>query len=363
MLLPHPDVVLGAKEVHFFDQYNLPRRTSNKNGERDTKCHFCAAGVTNTTRHEYQQRLRMLAAMIHNRMLRQRIKQLQQQTQSMQASPHFWIDVTPSYLLHSTSVPYYILCSVPWVKLLAILRNPVDRAYSQYGMIINRVETSGRGAHQIRHARVRNPTRLLTFEEWIAEDVRLLVNKGVLREYATVDEFEQFQGSTDEFQAWLDYLRFRRNRPIAAGLYSIQLRHWRRAMTQFDKPLSDLLVLKSEDMRSQSSWSSTNNHTTNDTTPTATATTTTTDAVPFVYGRERAYRRILQHAGLPYHAPLPDDRHVQTYDRPMSDETRRLLHALFRPYNLQLQAILADQGEENDNDDVWNNVWEGEHNI
>ena len=41
---------------------------------------------------------------------------------------------TPSYLLHSDLVIPRIKAVCPWVKLLVVLRDPVDRAYSQYQM-------------------------------------------------------------------------------------------------------------------------------------------------------------------------------------------------------------------------------------
>jgi len=44
---------------------------------------------------------------------------------------------TPSYLLHSTLVIPRIQAVSPWVRLLVMLRNPVDRAYSQYQMCVD----------------------------------------------------------------------------------------------------------------------------------------------------------------------------------------------------------------------------------
>jgi hypothetical protein len=41
---------------------------------------------------------------------------------------------TPSYLLHSDLVIPRLRAVCPWAKLLVVLRNPVDRAYSQYQM-------------------------------------------------------------------------------------------------------------------------------------------------------------------------------------------------------------------------------------
>ena len=39
---------------------------------------------------------------------------------------------SPRYLLWSDRIPNAILCVTPWVKLLAVLRDPVERAISHY---------------------------------------------------------------------------------------------------------------------------------------------------------------------------------------------------------------------------------------
>ena len=45
---------------------------------------------------------------------------------------YYAIESSPRYLLNSDRLPDMILCTVPWVKLIAILRNPIERAASQY---------------------------------------------------------------------------------------------------------------------------------------------------------------------------------------------------------------------------------------
>ena len=44
---------------------------------------------------------------------------------------------TPSYLLHSDVVIPRLRAVCPWARLLVVLRDPVDRAYSQYQMCLD----------------------------------------------------------------------------------------------------------------------------------------------------------------------------------------------------------------------------------
>ena len=55
-------------------------------------------------------------------------------TSSGYKEPHeyYAFESSPRYLLNSDRLPDMVLCTVPWVKLIAILRNPIDRAASQY---------------------------------------------------------------------------------------------------------------------------------------------------------------------------------------------------------------------------------------
>ena len=41
-------------------------------------------------------------------------------------------DASPGYLFYSSLIPRRILCVVPWVKLVVLLRHPIDRALEQY---------------------------------------------------------------------------------------------------------------------------------------------------------------------------------------------------------------------------------------
>ncbi|KAL3908949.1 MAG: hypothetical protein SGARI_002832 [Bacillariaceae sp.] len=51
------------------------------------------------------------------------------------------VEKTPNYVLLSDRVPQRVLCLCPWAKLILVLRNPIDRAYSQYNMDLGVDET------------------------------------------------------------------------------------------------------------------------------------------------------------------------------------------------------------------------------
>jgi hypothetical protein len=117
---------------------------------------------------------------------------------------------TPYYLFHP-EVPSRVAASLPDVRLIALLRNPVDRAYSHY---------------QHRH---RAGYEKLTFEEALAaEDKRLAGGDELL---LTDERYRKHH---------YNHAYFRR------GLYAEQLERW---LALF--PREQLLVLRSEDFFAQ----------------------------------------------------------------------------------------------------------------
>ncbi len=117
-------------------------------------------------------------------------------------------DVTPSYIRHPWIIQR-ILKFLPNVKLIAILRNPVDRAYSHY------------------HMGKRDGNEKRTFDDVIKIDIDRLENKKNL----DVDEY--FNTIVER-----SYL--------ARGFYAEQLQIW---MDRF--PKEQLLVISSEDLASK----------------------------------------------------------------------------------------------------------------
>jgi hypothetical protein len=117
-------------------------------------------------------------------------------------------EASPSYIFHPQA-PERVAALVPYVSLIAILRNPVDRAYSHY-------------QHEV--ALGREP---LAFEDALdAEHERLS------------GELERMAGDPAYFsRAWWDHTY------VARGLYAEQLERW---LAVF--PREQLLVLTSDEL-------------------------------------------------------------------------------------------------------------------
>lgn len=162
-LIRHPDIAAASrKEVHYFDA-NLHQ------GIRWYKAHFPASLPTS--------RRRLTG------------------------------EGTPYYLFHPR-IPQTVHQLLPDIKLIAMLRNPVDRAYSHY-------------QHEVRHGR-----ESLTFEEAItAEPSRL-------------------QGEEDRMMADASYASsaHRRHSYLARGIYVDQVSRWLQLFGS-----RQLLVVRSED--------------------------------------------------------------------------------------------------------------------
>ena len=216
---------------------------------------------------------------------------------------YYGMDSTPAYVFYSDRVPSRLFCVAPWVKLILLLRNPVDRAYSQY--IMQKVE------------RKKEFLDGKTFEQLVQEDMLKLKAAGVIREWKDKDDFRSFSGSQEETIAWETYIdSLVDNRYIGRGLYAIQLRHWFNAMDTIGKPRSDLLVVHSDDMKDNTG---------------------------------QVYRKILKFLGI-REVELTNFsiRHQGQYDAPLSSEMRSRLEAFYEPYNRQLYDMLGSE---------WEGVW------
>jgi hypothetical protein len=117
-------------------------------------------------------------------------------------------EATPEYLFHR-SAPEMMAKVIPQARLIVLLRNPVDRAYSHY------------------HNRVRIARETRSFEEAIeVEKEWLLAKEGAAPEYEPCTRVER---------PHVDYL--------SRGIYVDQLLRWSKHYSQ-----QQMLVLKSEDL-------------------------------------------------------------------------------------------------------------------
>eukprot|EP00934_Nitzschia_sp_Nitz4_P000155 Nitzschia sp. Nitz4//scaffold29_size155292//113330//114328//NITZ4_002678-RA/size155292-processed-gene-0.54-mRNA-1//-1//CDS//3329546508//155//frame0 len=224
------------------------------------------------------------------------------------------LDATPNYLFLSDRVPQRLFCVAPWVKLLAVLRDPVERAFSQYHMQLNHDLQRGnsqRGGY-------------VTFEEYVELDMAVLQEVGVIRDWKSQAEFDAFAGSSEEFWAWQTYTKLGLNSPIGRGLYSLQLRHWFQAMDSFNKSRSDLWIIPSQRLFQKPN---------------------------------ETYADVLQFLGLKPHVLKRYSKiHATTYYNDQQDgvadmmpATKAKLQNFFKPYNRHLVDILGKE---------WDVVWE-----
>ena len=118
-------------------------------------------------------------------------------------------EATTYYIFHPHA-PQRILQTIPGAKLIALLRNPVARAYAQY------------------HQKVRQGREPLSFEDAIEAEPERLRNE---KEKMAADER-------------YDSIPYRDYSYLTRGLYVDQLAHW---MSLF--PKEQILILGSEDLR------------------------------------------------------------------------------------------------------------------
>ena len=213
------------------------------------------------------------------------------------------LDLTPHYILDSDRIPARISCIVPWAKLFALFRNPIDRARSQYDMKkqLSNVRDPSKALNKFR-----NP--FPTFDEYVQNDIAALKETGVIQDWSVVD-FDDFWDTPAMWEAWRTYLHSGLNAPVGMGLYALQLK-------PFLELSNDLLVLRSEDLQ-------TNTNTT--------------------------YQKVLDFLGLP-HFSLGSYPRINTASRKeqISNETRALLSDVFEPFNRKLEDLLGKD---------WEGVW------
>jgi hypothetical protein len=215
-------------------------------------------------------------------------------------NPTITYDKTPVNI-HLKNCPEYVAKTCSWgAKILVLLRNPVDRAYSQ---------------HQMDTAK---PNRYPSFEDRIRQEVSRMRQVGLndmplLPINATLKEIDALEFPSlsrppqKEQAAFEDLVKI----PLLKkGLYAIQLREWVKWI-----PRSDILIQLYEDLKQD---------------PDAT------------------YRALQKWLGLKDHS-LEEYTKFKTGNYvPMNAVTRRYLERLFEPYNRQMEELFGSE---------WRGVW------
>lgn len=188
-------------------------------------------------------------------------------------------EASPSYLIYPNAAPR-AAAFVPSAKLLVLLRNPVDRAWSHYQM--NR----SKGEVYDRDQKCEVPREPLSFEEALAqEDGRL-------------EKALAHMEKGDEHSAWWRMHSYRKR-----GLYASQIKRW---MEFF--PREQFLFVDSAELHRE------------------------TDV---------AFNRVLDFLQLqPLKLPVYERKLVGGYKETMAPQTRQGLIEFFRPHNEELYALL-----------------------
>ena len=213
-------------------------------------------------------------------------------------------EATPDYLLYSKFSAKAILCTAPWVKILVILRNPVDRVFSHYNFLKD-------VSRKMPHLNISAPKD--TFEAWILADMERLAKFGVIDFNSTADDFF---GSQSERDAWAKYQKIpnakMHDRPLARSMYAIQLEEWFDALRTIGRdPSSDVLIVREEDLK--------------------------VDAVA-------VGNKIFKWLGLPpFEISAARKGMVTTYSSTLKHETRQELEDFYYPYNQRLYKLLGKE--------------------
>lgn len=210
------------------------------------------------------------------------------------------MDVAPGYIFYAEEVSRTLLCISPWIKIVILLRNPIDRLLEQY-------------------ARAADSFRLrISLEQWIANEMALITSAGLIG---------VAPDSEEEQQAWKRYQKVpRMPNPIGRSLYIFQLKELFQTYKAAGKtPSKDIYIVPSEVLEQKESF-------------------------PI------EYNKLLSFLGL---STIPVD-HIAP--KPLSSEsalhltnqTRSMMRKFFKPYNRRLYTLLE---EEDFTSYSWKQLW------
>ena len=188
--------------------------------------------------------------------------------------------------LSSPEAPARMKAAIPNTKIIAILRNPVDRAYSHYHFARRQnVETST----TFEEALELEESRRKEYKEAISELKSVFCERGVLKQG---DLYQLLHNSSKV--AWASYLRY--------GHYAYHLENWFRHYSR-----DQFLVLSTEDLRRD---------------------------------RQDTLDQVFEFLGVsPYKVQDFKNLNVGRYKK-MREDTRQKLVEYFRPHNERLYSLL-----------------------
>ena len=284
-LLQHPDIVPNSKyitknnsEVHFFDTHSWEKSATTT--EKEHTCHLQRAYIEGEF---FAEKLLNASSNGGDREL-------------------MTFEKTPKYIfLLEIAERFKRTC--PWAKVVAILRDPVDRAYSQYNMVAKGPTPGG-------------------FGRLVDRCTRNLLSRGIMvsahNTMGSVPTFSLPNLTREEeerkFTELSSLSKDVNSSVLLRGFYAIQIQRWLELFPSTDR----MLVLKYDDLHRSP---------------------------------EETYGRILRQVGLSdFNTSYAKYKvHRRGVYKPMLNETRALLEVLFRPQNERLAGLLGPE---------WSGVWE-----
>jgi len=220
-------------------------------------------------------------------------------------------EATPDYILYSNYSTKAILCTIPWVKVVLLLRNPIDRLFSHYNFLKDAKHVGEKYAKGLEKT---------SFGAWVKKDMKTLIKAGVILPWnATASERQTFFGSQKESTAWKKY--FQKNfgeHPVARSLYAFQLEEWFSALRSIGRdPRTDFKIVREENLKNNT---------------------------------RQIANEIYRWLNLPEHEiTTTTSRMVTSYSATLDDATRQVLKDFFDPYNKRLYRLLGDE---------WDGIWD-----
>lgn len=206
-----------------------------------------------------------------------------------------FFDDAPDYLFHTHMVPQLYLCAMPWAKTIAVLENPVKRAYREYGAALSQKSCTEK-----------------TFDEWVDLDISAMTRAGLLKEgISLLEEYAAYGRYLDSDSAMNGDCSF-----VGRGLHVIQVLHWFAALDGFGLGRDNMIVIHSNDLSGEK--------------------------------RQETYSKTLRFVGLDPHVLTRATYEPEAHDQSGDDKlTREKLECFFKPFNRRLYDLIG-----------WDPVWD-----
>lgn len=265
----------------------------------------------------------------------------------------YTFEKTPSYVSNPT-IPLRMKKVVPWAKMVVVLRNPVDRAYSQYKMTVRDVYNLRNYTfedfvfHEVKA--MRDQFNMSTADPLLPDLVGSGSNGTTTTGTTTTDRVPEPPHHVPFGHAVLDPALWTpphkalntytdRKHPLGhqvllrRGLYAIQLQWWLKHYTLNE----NLLVINYADL-AKNSQEVYERILTFCNIP-VTVPTTNASASASANATADGINNNNNNATTPSFGRVRAD--LRAHDRPLKDTTRKYLQEFYAPYNAQLEQLLA----------------------